>query len=167
MSIEIKFKKVHPNAKLPTQAKLGDAGFDLYCVEDFEIKAGETLQVQTGLQLASVKNTHLQDVFLHIVGRSKLAKGGVFPVGGIVDSTYRGEIGVLLHNGNAPKLEKNAWGFWYLDHQPIAFKAGDRIAQIVVQLIATHSDLNSISFEETEEIEATSRGEGGFGSTGR
>lgn len=167
MSINISFKKVHPNAQLPTQANPGDAGFDLYCVEDFELKAGETLLVKTGLKLASVSNTQLQDVFLQILGRSGLAKKGVFPIGGIVDPTYRGEIGVLLHNGNSPKLERDSWGGYYLDPCPIAFKAGDRIAQVVIQVIATRSSIGTVNLTEVEEVEDTSRGDGGFGSTGR
>lgn len=167
MSINISFKKVHPNAQLPTQANPGDAGFDLYCVEDFELKAGETLLVKTGLKLASVSNTQLQDIFLQILGRSGLAKKGIFPIGGIVDVTYRGEIGVLLHNGNPPQPSMTSWGHTSLVYPSTYFKAGDRIAQVVIQVIATNSGINSVSFEETEEVDATTRGEGGFGSTGR
>jgi dUTP pyrophosphatase len=167
MSIKIKFKKVHPEAKLPTQANVGDAAFDLYCVEDFGLQAGQTALVRTGLKLASVDNTHVQDIFLHIVGRSRLAKEGIFPIGGIVDTTYRGEIGVLLHNGNPPKPSMTSWGHTSLVYPSTYFKAGDRIAQVVIQVIATNSGINSVSFEETEEVDATTRGEGGFGSTGR
>jgi dUTP pyrophosphatase len=166
MSITIKFKKIHPNAKLPTQANVGDAAFDLYCVEDFDLSATETLLVKTGLQLASVEDSHLQDIFLHIVGRSGLAKRGIFPVGGIVDSSYRGEIGVLLHNGNSPVLANEGNGNISLQHPGVSFKAGDRIAQVVIQVIATNSEINKVSFEQTNEISPTTRGVGGFGSTG-
>lgn len=155
MTIAIKFKKLVPEAKLPTKGKPGDAAYDLYCIEDFRLSGGETMKVRTGLQLADMPLEDGSDLlFLQIEGRSGLASTGVYPVGGIVDAGYRGEIQVLLHNGNpmAPP------GFAY---PPRTFLAGDRIAQIIVR--RTPKD---VVMEETEEATETSRGASGFGSTG-
>lgn len=151
MTPTIKFKKVHPNAKLPTQGNPGDAAFDLSCVNDFSISPGETIAVSTGLFLADMPSQmEGSDVYLQIEGRSKLAKLGVQPLGGVIDSTYRGEIIVLL--------TYNQTVYNPLTH---FFKAGARIAQFVIRKIATN-----VSFEETNEVTETVRGDAGFGSTG-
>lgn len=158
--MEIKFKKLVPQAKLPTQGKPGDAAFDLYCVEDFKLHAGETRVVTTGLQLADMESSqggHF--VFLQIEGRSGLAAKGVFPLGGIVDATYRGEIKVILHNGNLPPALFGHWPFVNQGH--LEFKAGDRIAQMIVRLIADPPEI-----VEAHEVSETNRGSAGFGSTG-
>lgn len=155
MTISIKFKKLVPEAKLPTKGKPGDAAYDLYCVERFELLPGQTKKVRTGLQLADMPLEDGPDLlFLQIEGRSGVASNGVYPVGGVVDAIYRGEIQVILHNGNpaAPP------GFAY---QPTVFNPGDRIAQIIVR--RTPKD---VVLEETEEVTETSRGSSGFGSTG-
>lgn len=150
MTPTIKFKKIHPNAKLPTQGNPGDAGFDLYCVEGFRLYPGDTVAVSTGLLLADMPSQmEGSDIYLQIEGRSKLAKKGVFPLGGVIDATYRGEIVVLLtYNASA-------------DREMLEFKAGDRIAQFVIRKIVTN-----VSFEESEEVTETVRGADGFGSTG-
>lgn len=158
-STRILFKKMHPKAKLPTQGKPGDAAFDLSCVEDVEIAPGETVAVSTGLVLAHMnpyENLEGDDSrFLQIVGRSGLALKGIFPLGGIIDSTYRGEIKVILHNGNAATQA----GF--------CFKAGDRIAQMLIQRIITNDNRHVVEMVEAQEVTATERGDSGFGSTGQ
>jgi dUTP pyrophosphatase len=156
MTPKIKFKKVHLNAKLPTQGKPGDAAFDLSCVNAFSLSPGETIPVPTGLFLADMPSQmEGSDVYLQIEGRSKLAKLGVQPLGGVIDSTYRGEIIVLLtYNETSynPLTNKGLTLF---------FKPGDRIAQFVIRKIVTN-----VSFEETDEVTETVRGDAGFGSTG-
>lgn len=153
--MEIKFKKLVPNAKLPTQGKPGDAAFDLSCVEDFCLLPGETKAISTGLVLADMPARYMDgsSVFLQFEGRSGLALKGVFPVGGIIDATYRGELKVILHNGN---------------HQVPLYtgKAGDRIAQLIVRKIVTNDFSNSVKMTEVEEVTETVRGADGFGSTG-
>jgi len=164
--MEIKFKKLIHEAKLPTQGKSGDAAFDLYCTEDFELQPGETKSVSTGLQLADMPSSigkRGPNVFLQIEGRSGLAAKGVFPVGGIVDATYRGEIKVILHNGN-PEHDFNITSstpWWTQRKDSVKFKAGDRIAQLLVRLIAS-----DVTMTEAEEVTETTRGTDGFGSTG-
>lgn len=157
--LQLKFKKTHPNAKLPTQGKPGDAAFDLFCVEDFTLASGETKLVSTGLVLADMPlhydGSHIQ---LQIKGRSGLASKTIFPLGGVVDATYRGELKVILYNGNQPK--ENNWGNIVIP-PPFSFKAGDRIAQFVIERIITDAVM-----EESEEVTETNRGSSGFGSTG-
>lgn len=170
--MEIRFKKLVPEAKLPTQGKPGDAAFDLYCVEDFKLHAGETRAVTTGLQLADFPPTlsgEGSSIFLQIEGRSGLALKGVFPLGGIIDATYRGEIKVILHNGNLPPnlfgpAATTLWPFVNPGH--IEFKAGDRIAQLLVRKIVTNDWLHKVNMVEATEITETTRGSAGFGSTG-
>lgn len=165
--MEIKFKKLVPEAKLPTQGKPGDAAFDLYCVEDFELQPGETKPVSTGLQLADMPSSVGKkgpNLFLQIEGRSGLAAKGVFPLGGIVDATYRGEVKVILHNGNPEhNLDLTSSTPWWTQRRdPVKFKAGDRIAQLLVRLIAS-----DVTMAEAEEVTETARGTSGFGSTGQ
>lgn len=161
----ILFKKLHPDAKLPTQGKPGDAAFDLYCVEDFTLDLGETKAVSTGLQLANMDPyDHVTpgSLFLQVEGRSGLASKGIFPLGGIIDATYRGEIKVILHNGNQTKL--GILGIPTIE--PHQFKAGDRIAQMIIRRIVTNDNRHVVEMVETKEVSPSVRGDGGFGSTG-
>jgi dUTPase len=85
MTIKIKFKKLVPEAKLPTKGKPGDAAYDLYCIEKFELLPGQTKKVRTGLQLADMPLEDGPDLlFLQIEGRSGVASNGVYPLGGVV-----------------------------------------------------------------------------------
>jgi dUTP pyrophosphatase len=160
MTIKIKFKKLVPEAKLPTKGKPGDAAYDLYCIEKFELLPGQTKKVRTGLQLADMPLEDGPDLlFLQIEGRSGVASNGVYPLGGVVDAIYRGEIQVILHNGN------DTWDYHhnYFDEMngALSFNPGDRVAQIILR--RTPKD---VVLEETEEVTETSRGSSGFGSTG-
>lgn len=178
--ITIEFVKIFEDSKLPTQAKPGDAAFDLTTVEDFTLAPGETKAVSTGLVLANVIAE--ESIFLQIVGRSGLALKGIFPLGGIIDSSYRGEIKVILHNGNPRNWsrdirEENLYssmqtkiGGHYPSipdpnkHITYTFNKGDRIAQMIIQRVVIGKDA---LIYETSEITETERGGGGFGSTGR
>lgn len=174
----ISFKKTHPQATIPTQAHLQDAGFDLCCLEDFTLYPGETKMVDTGLKLHSVLSG--KQLFFQILGRSGLASQGIFPVGGVIDVSYRGNIKVLLQNGNPPYKIPQATqpnvGYELKDLSvyvtpPKEFKAGDRIAQLVIQAIRTNMfpGCGTVSITEAQENESeglTTRGQGGFGSTG-
>jgi len=148
----------HPKAILPKQAA-GDIGFDVHAVEYSTIPAGSTRCIKTGIRLADEmqhKGQHrgfLKTVaFLKVEGRSGLAARGIFPVGGIIDPSYRGDIGVVLHNSS---------------HDHFNVNEGDRIAQLVIyQAYATDDNCCTI-FEEQIEQKKTARGEKGFGSSGR
>jgi dUTP pyrophosphatase len=149
--LNIQWKLTMPGARLPEAKRPGDIGFDVYAAEKTTIKAGCTALIKTGLQLAemSCKNSEGQNVFLKVEGRSGMALQGVFPVGGIIDPTYRGEIGIVLTN-TSNKLYEIA--------------QGDRIAQLVVYVVAVSP---GVSMQETQTVEETVRSSGGFGSSGK
>lgn len=162
MTIRIKFKKLVPEAKLPTKGKPGDAAYDLYCIEKFELLPGQTKKVRTGLQLADMPLEDGPDLlFLQIEGRSGVASGGVYPLGGVVDAIYRGEIQVILHNGGLQTYVLDSTGTTLQRANAVEFNPGDRVAQIILR--RTPKD---VVLEETEEVTETSRGSSGFGSTG-
>ena len=139
----LRFKKIHPDAVLPSYAHEGDAGMDVRSVEDAEIAPGSRALVHTGLVMILPRGYEAQ-----VRPRSGLAlKHGVTVLNtpGTIDEGYRGEVGVILANfGDAP----------------FVVKKGDRIAQIVV------APVTRAEIVETDEVDGTERGGGGFGSTG-
>ncbi len=140
-------KKLRDNAIIPTQATVGSAGYDLSaCIEnEITINPGEIVKIGTGISCAIYEN----NAVILIYARSSLAtKFGIAPANcvGVVDSDYRGEIMVALHNSS-----KN----------PYTITPNERIAQMVITPIFTPKII------ETDTLEETSRGDGGFGSTGR
>lgn len=146
MNISVEIKKLSPEAQLPTRGSEQAAGYDLRaCLPgDVTIAPGATVLVGTGLAFALP-----QGYFGGIFARSGLSvKQGLRPANcvGVIDSDYRGECKVALHNDSA---------------EPRTIAPGDRIAQLVVLPYLP------VSFTEVSELDSTSRGEGGFGSTGR
>ena len=144
--MKINIKKLNENATIPTYGSPFSAGADLYACEegDLVIAAGETKLVHTGIALEIPEGL----VGL-IYARSGLAsKRGLAPANkvGVIDSDYRGEIMVALHNHG-------------LSDQTVS--VGERIAQIVF------TPYVSADFDLVDELSDTVRGEGGFGSTGR
>lgn len=142
--ISIKIKKIDKSVSIPEYAHDGDAGSDLRSSIDIEIKPGERILVPTGIAIQIPKG-----YAGFVQPRSGLAlKHGmsVLNTPGLIDSKYRGEIKVILIN-----LDK---------HKPFIINKGDRIAQLVIQNIA------EVAFVEVTELDETSRGDGGFGSTG-
>ena len=143
---EIQIKLLRDNAKIPAFATSGAAGVDLVAVlsERLEIKPGQTVFVPTGLAMAIPSG-----LFGMIVARSGIAcKRGLAPANkvGIIDSDYRGEIMVALHNHGTESQ--------YVD-------TGERIAQMLF-VPYVQPTLTAVS-----ELDETARGNGGFGSTGR
>lgn len=140
---KIKFKKIHPDAKLPTKGTDGAVGYDLYATENFTLYPdNRTILAKTGLQVELPHNVEMQ-----VRPRSGLAKKGV-RVGnapGTIDPDYRGEIMVMMA---------------YVGRDVITIEKGDRIAQ------ALFTTKLPYQLEEVEEISETDRGAGGFGSTG-
>ncbi len=144
--MNVKVKKLHPNAMLPTYGSLEAAGADLYaCLEEpVTIQAGETCFIPTGIALEVPKGC----AGLVYARSSMGAKRGLAPANkvGVIDSDYRGEIRVVLHNHS--KL-------------PQTVEPGERIAQFIITPVLTPV------YEEAAELSDTSRGAGGFGSTGK
>lgn len=146
--VNVKFKKLKENAIVPTYGSEYAAGADLYaCMDDgineISINPGETVLIHTGIAMElPVGYAGL------IYARSGLAsKRGLAPANkvGVVDSDYRGEFMVALHN-HSDKIA--------------TVENGERIAQLVITPYLT------ANFEEVDELSDTVRGEGGFGSTG-
>ncbi|MBZ4656130.1 MAG: deoxyuridine 5-triphosphate nucleotidohydrolase Dut [Thermoanaerobacter sp.] len=141
--MELKVKKIVKSAKLPQYAHPGDAGLDLFSIEEREILPGETALIHTGIKIELPQNTEAQ-----IRPRSGLALKNsitVLNTPGTIDEGYRGEIGVILINhGKVPfKVEK-----------------GMKIAQMVIKPVLR------VNVIEVDELSDTQRSENGFGSTG-
>ena len=141
MSAVLPVRRLDPAAALPTRAHVDDAGLDLYALEDVTLPAGEGGVLRTGVAVA-VPPGHVGMV----CDRSSMARRGLKTAGGIIDSGYRGEVGVVV---------------WNLSRQAQPVKKGERIAQMLIVPIATPAPIDSA------DLGATARGSGGFGSTGR
>ena len=144
--MKVQIKKLSEDAVIPYRGSAQAAGYDVYAVntEDFVIKSGETLMVKTGLAFV-IPDGYFGGIF----ARSGLAsKQGIRPANcvGVIDSDYRGELMVPLHNDT----DKDQ-----------TLKAHERIAQLVILPYL------AVEFEETEELSETERGVSGFGSTGK
>ena len=140
LTMELRVKRIHPEAKLPVYGHPGDAGLDLFSVVDRELAPGEVFAVPTGIQVA-IPAGHVGLVW----DKSGISLQGVHRLAGVVDSGYRGEVQVVMIN---------------LSAVPFAVKKGMKIAQMLVQPVA------AVSVVESGSLDGTSRGEGGFGSTG-
>jgi len=139
----LKFKRVHPDAKLPTKNHPDDTGFDVYSVESKVIPAGGSAVVDVGLEFADITPGY----WVKIEGRSGLGfRYGITPHAGIIDCGFRGNAGILLRN------------FSNVDYQ---VNAGDRIAQFVVYVNY------SVDISEADTATSTGRGDKGFGSSGQ
>ncbi len=146
--MNVKIKRINPDFSdlpLPSYQTKGSAGMDLTAAIDKSITlaAGSTSLVPTGLAMALPEGFECQ-----VRSRSGLAaKYGIFALNapGTIDSDYRGEIKVILSNFGS---------------EPFVINRGDRIAQIVI------ARYEQVCLELTEELPETSRGSGGFGSTG-
>lgn len=140
--MQIKFQKLSEEAQLPTYANPGDAGMDLRTLESKTLKAGERYIFPTGLAVAIPKN------YVGLVwDRSGLAaKEGLTCLAGVIDSGYRGEIGVVMLNTSkkSVKIEK-----------------GERVAQLLIQPIVV------AQIKEVKTLSNTQRGKGGFGASGK
>ncbi|HWG62051.1 MAG TPA: dUTP diphosphatase [Streptosporangiaceae bacterium] len=142
--MDVLIKRLDPHLPLPSRAHPGDAGVDLFTAVDVELGPGQRALVPTGVAIA------LPDGFAAFVHpRSGLAaRHGVTLVNapGTVDAGYRGEIRVTLLNTDTAEA--------------VSFQRGDRIAQLVIQRVSLPV------LHEVETLPGSSRGDGGFGSTG-
>jgi dUTP pyrophosphatase len=143
--VELRFQRLREDATLPTRAHPGDAGLDLYAVEAAHLGPGERWSVGTGVAV-EIPDGHAGLV----LPRSGLAREhGIALVNspGLIDSGYRGEIRVLLLNTDPAEIFR--------------IEPGERIAQLLLVPIALAEPA------EAETLAASTRGEGGFGSSGR
>ncbi|MDD5493015.1 MAG: dUTP diphosphatase [bacterium] len=141
----VKIKKLRPDVLLPQYSHPGDAGMDLYNMgEEVVLKPLARGLIPTGLKVAVPAGYELQ-----VRPRSGMAlKKGltVLNTPGTIDAGYRGEIGIIVFNASGDEA--------------VTIKKGDRIAQAVLKKV------EEIEWQVVDELDETSRNEGGFGSTG-
>ena len=159
----IKVKKLHKDATIPKRAHSGDAGIDLYALEDTIIEPGETALIKTGLSFELPEGFEMQvrprsGVTLKTKLRVQL---------GTIDSNYRGEVGVIVDNisndtwSNASRKINNSYDDSTRNITGgYIIRKGDRIAQAIIQR------LPDVELIEVDTLGDSERGAGGFGSTG-
>lgn len=137
----IKVKKIHKDAKIPLYGHKGDAGLDIFSVIDTLLEAKEVKPIPTGIQIA------IPEGYVGLIwDKSGISLKGVHRLAGVIDSGYRGEIQVVLVN---------------MGEKPYTIEKGVKIAQLLIQPV------KEVEIEEVSELEETSRGKNGFGSTGK
>lgn len=137
----LKIKKLHIDAIIPTRANLTDAGLDLYALNDLVILKGSRAMVETGIAI-EIPEGH----YGRVAPRSGLALNhGIDVFAGVVDSSYRGQINVILYNSDTSDFE---------------ISKGDRIAQLIIE------NHHNFPIEIVDELSDSNRGASGFGSTG-
>ena len=140
--LQINIKKLSENAIIPTKGSAFAAGYDLYAAEDAVVVCCARKLIKTNISMEITPG-----YYGRIAPRSGLAyKSGIDVLAGVIDSDYRGDIGVILFN---------------TDHNlDFEVNVGDRIAQIIIE------KCHSVNWETVETLDSTVRSEGGFGSSG-
>ncbi len=139
--MELKVRRINKDARLPRYGHPGDAGLDLFSVVEAVLKPGKALAVPTGIQTA------IPSGFVGLIwDKSGISLSGVHRLAGVVDAGYRGEIKVVMIN---------------LSGSDFVVSKGMKIAQMLIQPVV------GVTVNETDDLDDTERGEGGFGSTGR
>lgn len=140
--MQLKVKKLHPDAVIPSYAHPWDAGLDICTVEEITLAAGERKMIPTGLSY------EIPEGFVGLVwDKSGLAKNhGITNLGGVIDAGFRGESFILCMNTGS---------------EPYTFRKGDKVAQMLIQPVSI------VEVSEVEELSDTTRGDGGWGSTGK
>lgn len=140
-SASVNIKKNSTDAIIPTKEYESAAGFDLYSIDEYELKPGERTLVSTGLSMEIPHN-----FYGLITGRSgNTIKKGLFIAPGVIDSDYRGNVGIMCFN---------------LSNSVIEINKGDKIAQMLI------NKSYNLNINEVNELNNTERGDKGFGSTG-
>ena len=139
--MEMKVKKIHKDAKLPGYGHIGDAGLDLFSVMECVLKGGEARAISTGIQVA------IPDGYVGLIwDKSGISLKNIHRLAGVVDAGYRGEIKVVMTN---------------LSSKAFSIEKGMKIAQMLIQPVI------KVKVVDSEVLDETSRGEDGFGSTGK
>ncbi len=149
-SIKVRMKILSPDAIKPTKTNLSDAGWDLYALQDYTIKAGQRRTIKTGISF------QIPEGWVGLIWpRSGLSvKRGLDILAGVIDAGYRGEIMVCLNNTNV------GMPLFRDDDIDVEIKKGDRIAQILFQQVP------EINMVEVNDLTSSDRGDKGFGSSG-
>lgn len=149
--------KVEEGGKLPHKVRQSDAGFDLFATEDIKLYPGQSGKTPLNVRLKLPTNTYAE-----ITTKSGLGSKGHSVRAGIIDEEYRGVINVI-HSNVALIAGLDQDGLPLMNVEPLVIKKGDKLAQLIIH------PYNKLYFvEEVQEIDTnTSRGEDGFGSTGK
>jgi len=139
--MNINVKLLLDTATMPRYAHDGDSAMDLYAAEEALLHIGETRVIKTGIAMEIPYGYNGR-----VTGRSGLNKLGIFVPTGTIDSCFRGDISVMLHNTSQDTRIVNI---------------GDRIGQLIIEKV------EYVNLNEVEELSDSSRGTSGFGSTGR
>ena len=165
--VKIPIQLCHLDAKIPTYANIGDAGLDIYALDDYTINPGETKLIPTGIKVAIPRGYELQ--VRPKSGRALKTKLRVANTPGTIDSGYRDEIGVVVENVEAP-IKDITYDFddngniiikSVLHGSPYYIEKGTKFAQLVLNEVPTASFMQ---VEDIHEIEGDRNG--GFGSSG-
>lgn len=139
--MELKIKRIHKDAKLPHYGHKGDAGLDIFSTIDCVLRKREVKAIPTGIKVA------IPEGYVGLIwDKSGVSLEGVHRLAGVVDSGYRGEVKIVMAN---------------LSDEPFSIEKGMKIAQLLIQPVV------EVEVIEVEDLEATPRGENGFGSTGK
>lgn len=164
--VQVQIEKVNENAIIPTYAHLDDAGMDVYATKDYNLAPGEQVIIPLGFKIA-IPNGYAVLVQPRS-GLSSKTKLRICNTPGLIDSGYRGEVGVIIENIDSP-IKDITYDFDENGHpvitsilhgQSYQISKGDRIAQL--RLV----EVPKIGFYEVDSVSETMRGQGGFGSTG-
>ena len=141
--MQIKIKKLNPGVKIPDYSHTGDAGLNLYSLEDYSLEPGERRLFKLGFAM------EVPEGYAAIIwDRSGLAvKSGLHCMAGVIDAGFRGECGIVIMNTGKES------------HQ---IHEGDKLAQMLIQEVATN-----VEFIEAEELSDSSRKDNAWGSTGK
>jgi dUTP pyrophosphatase len=149
--------EVMDGGKLPNKKNATDAGFDLYAVDDVVIYPGQTQKVPLNIRLKLPHGT-----WASITGKSGLGAQGLLVHAGVIDQDYRGIPHVVMANVNLiERIDEE--GYPIMRVKPIVVKKGEKLAQLIMNPYSP-----AFFIEQVESVDTnTSRGEGGFGSTGK
>ena len=162
MPLVIKFKRITPDGQIPTKGSIGAAGYDLHAAHDCIIpKICLKIEMDTTEEKKEVENIYVSKALIktdiackipdthygRVAPRSGVSwKHHVHVGAGVIDSDYRGNIGIVLYN---------------LSSKDFIIKKGDRVAQLIFERIE-----NNAMIEEVTDLDESDRGSGGYGSTG-
>lgn len=164
--IQIPFVKCHPNAKMPEYAHAGDSGMDVYALDNYVIHPGETKLIPTGIKMAVPNGYEIQ--IRPKSGRALKTKMRVANTPGTVDSSYRGELCVIIDNIEPP-IKDITYDFddngrpvitSILHGSDMTIGKGEKFAQFVLMEVP-----KAVLFQ-VENLDDTERADGGFGSSG-
>ena len=147
--------KVEQDGKVPSKVRQSDAGFDLYATHDFDLYPGEVIKHPLNIRMKLPQGT-----WAEITTKSGLGSKGQLVYAGVIDEEYRGIPHVIMTNVKLTSHIED--GLRVANSNPISFKKGDKIAQLIMNPYNPHYFIEVVENIDTN----TSRAEGGFGSTG-